>query len=304
MDSLHHAAELIAGAERLVVFTGAGMSAESGVPTFRDALTGLWSRYDAEALATPEAFTRDPALVWGWYEWRRELVERVHPHAGHFAVARVNCAVITQNVDDLHERAGSPHPIHLHGSLFTPRCSACGMPFGVAAQAAPVRPAEMPVTRATTDRPPVPLSEHRENAENSCSREELTGAGAADFTAGATQLAAGTAETATGSLLREGPRTPPACGGCGEPVRPGVVWFGEALPRDALEQAVEAAANADVLITVGTAGVVHPAAEIPQVTAKLGGTVIQVNPRPTPLDGVCALNLRGTAAEVLPKIIR
>ncbi|MDY7088177.1 MAG: NAD-dependent deacylase [Actinomycetota bacterium] len=242
MDSLRHAAELIAGAERLVVFTGAGMSAESGVPTFRDALTGLWARYDAQTLATPEAFTRDPALVWGWYEWRRELVERVQPNPGHEAVARLNCTVITQNVDDLHERAGSPNPIHLHGSLFAPRCSACG------------RPAE-----------PSP---------------------------------------GPGNTGDDGPRTPPACGACREPVRPGVVWFGEALPQDALEQAVEAAANADVLITVGTAGVVHPAAEIPQVTAKLGGTVIQVNPQPTPLDGVCALNLRGTAAEVLPEIIR
>ncbi|MBU2666424.1 NAD-dependent deacylase [Actinoplanes bogorensis] len=233
MDPLDHAAELIAGAQRLVVFTGAGMSAESGVPTFRDALTGLWEQYDAQELATPEAFERDPALVWGWYEWRRELVERVSPNAGHDAVARLDCTLITQNVDDLHERAGSKNVVHLHGSLFAPRCSACGRP-------------------------------------------------------------------ADGAL----PGNPPACAHCEFPVRPGVVWFGEALPMSALKTAVESAADADVLVTVGTSGLVYPAAEIPHVTAKMGGTVIQVNPQATPLDEACAINLRGTAGEVLPKIIR
>ena len=112
METTRAAAELVARAERLVVFTGAGMSAESGVPTFRDALTGLWARFDAQALATPEAYAEDPALVWGWYEWRRAAVERVRPNAGHEAVAAMDGTVITQNVDDLHERAGTknPHP--------------------------------------------------------------------------------------------------------------------------------------------------------------------------------------------------
>ena len=233
------AAALIARAERLVVFTGAGMSAESGVPTFRDAMTGLWARFDAQSLATPEAYDRDPALVWGWYEWRRELVERVSPNAGHEAVAALNGTVITQNVDDLHERAGSADVTHLHGSLFTPRCSSCGKPHEA--------------------------------------RERPSGG--------------------------EGPRTPPPCGHCRGPVRPGVVWFGEQLPADALERAVEAAADCDVLITVGTSGVVYPAAEIPQVAARMGGTVIQVNPETTPLDPFCAINLRGAAAEVLPRLV-
>jgi len=97
--------------------------------------------------------------------------------------------------------------------------------------------------------------------------------------------------------------TPPRCDHCGAPVRPGVVWFGEALPADAFEAAVAAAANCDVLITVGTSGAVFPAAEIPQVTARMGGTVIQVNPGPTPLDAVAGINLRGPAAEVLPALV-
>jgi NAD-dependent deacetylase len=240
---LREAAGLLDRAERIVIFTGAGVSAESGIPTFRDALSGLWERFDPRRLATPEAFGDDPALVWGWYEWRRAAVERVGPNAGHRALAAIEqrapeCVVVTQNVDDLHERAGSKQPIHLHGSLFAPRCSACA--------------------RAAT--------------------------------------------VATGAPVVEGRVTPPPCDHCGAPIRPGVVWFGEALPGDAFEAAVAAAANCDVLITVGTSGAVFPAAEIPQVTARMGGAVIQINPLPTPLDDIARVNLHGPAAEVLPAL--
>jgi NAD-dependent deacetylase len=237
---------LLAEARQVVVFTGAGISAESGVPTFRDALTGLWERFDPQALATPEAYHADPALVWGWYEWRRHAVRRAQPNAGHVAVAaieaRVPSTVITQNVDDLHERAGSRAPIHLHGSLFAPRCSACAQPATL--------PAEL------VDEP------------------------------------------------AEGRRVPPpSCASCAAPVRPGVVWFGEALPEAALAAAVEAASSCDLLLTVGTAALVYPAAEIPRVAARLGATVIQVNPRETPLDDIAQVNLRGPAARMLPALV-
>ena len=120
-------------AKSIVVFTGAGVSAESGIPTFRDALTGLWENFDVEMLATPRAFRRDPAEIWGWYEWRRKLVMRAQPNPAHHAIARLaqcvpKVTVITQNIDDLHERAGSIDVIHLHGSFFTPRCFACARP--------------------------------------------------------------------------------------------------------------------------------------------------------------------------------
>ncbi|AGL15944.1 NAD-dependent deacylase [Actinoplanes sp. N902-109] len=243
--TVDRAAGLLAQARSVVVFTGAGVSAESGIPTFRDVQTGLWERFDAQALATPQAWAADPDLVWGWYEWRRTVVGRARPNAAHRAIAAIEAAkpgtvVVTQNVDDLHEQAGSPAPIHLHGSLTAPRCARCGTP-----------------------RPPD---------------------GPAD-------------EPAEGRRL-----TPPVCERCGGAVRPGVVWFGEALPEAALTAAAEAAASCDLLLTIGTSGLVYPAAEIPQVAARCGAWVIQVNPRPTPLDEVATVNLRGPAAEILPAL--
>ena len=114
-------------AKHVVVFTGAGVSAESGIATFRDALTGLWERFSVQDLATPEAFRRDEKLVWGWYEWRRMRVLRSQPNPAHLAIAALarhvpKLTVITQNVDDLHERGGSVGVLHLHGSLHHPRC--------------------------------------------------------------------------------------------------------------------------------------------------------------------------------------
>ena len=110
-------------ARYIAVLTGAGISAESGVPTFRDAQTGLWTKYHPEDLATPEAFRRDPKLVWDWYEWRRELVAKAEPNAGHIALATLarhvpKLTLITQNIDGLHQRAGSRDVIELHGNLF------------------------------------------------------------------------------------------------------------------------------------------------------------------------------------------
>jgi NAD-dependent deacetylase len=113
------------------VLTGAGVSAESGVPTFRDAQTGLWARYRPEDLATPEAFARDPQRIWEWYEWRRVLVHRVEPNAGHRALAQLanlvpRLTLVTQNVDGLHQRAGSAGVIEYHGNILRDRCSAEG----------------------------------------------------------------------------------------------------------------------------------------------------------------------------------
>ncbi len=125
--------DVLTQAKRVVALTGAGVSAESGVPTFRDAQTGLWSRYRAEDLATPEAFRRDPGLVWRWYAWRRSLVEAVKPNPAHLALATLEQRLpgfhlVTQNVDGLHRRAGSRRLLELHGDLFLSLCSAEGTP--------------------------------------------------------------------------------------------------------------------------------------------------------------------------------
>ncbi len=124
------AVSVLGDAETITVLTGAGMSAESGVPTFRDVQTGLWARYDPMTLATPEAWQEDPALVWAWYQRRRAMLTAVEPNAGHRALATwaqsADVRVVTQNVDDLHERAGSTDVVHVHGSLFACRCDTCG----------------------------------------------------------------------------------------------------------------------------------------------------------------------------------
>ena len=120
------------GAACTVVLTGSGISAESGVPTFSEAQTGLWARFDPQELATPEAFERDPSLVWDWYAWRRKLVAEARPNPGHLAISRMqelvpDLTLVTQNVDDLHQRAGSREVIELHGNIRRTKCSVEGM---------------------------------------------------------------------------------------------------------------------------------------------------------------------------------
>jgi len=235
-------------ARRIAVLTGAGVSAESGIATFRDAQTGLWQRFDAADLATAEAFCHDSELVWGWYEWRRMQILQAEPNAAHLALAALASRVdslrlITQNVDDLHERAGSSEVLHLHGSMHQPRCFDCATPWRFEPQI-PVEPAD-------------------------------------------------------GRRL-----APPRCAHCGGPVRPGVVWFGEALPQQTWEQALEAVRNCELLLTIGTSGLVHPAAGLPIEAARRGKTVVLINPVQTELDRHAQHVLRGKAGELLPALLQ
>ena len=235
-------------AKHVVVFTGAGVSAESGIPTFRDRFTGLWERFDVKDLTTPNAFRTDKELVWGWYEWMRMKVLRAVPNPAHLAIAELGThvpqlTVITQNVDDLHERAGSTGVLHLHGSLNAPRCFACGRPH--------------------------------------------------DF------LPAIPDEPEGGRRLR-----PPKCMHCGGFVRPGVVWFGEVLPAKGLQHAFAAAKDCDVLFTIGTSGLVQPAAQIPLHAKQAGACVVQINPTLTELDSECDWPLRGPAGEIMPRLLQ
>ncbi len=239
------AREMIEAARTIAVLTGAGMSAESGIPTFRQAQTGLWARYSPQMLATAEAWRRDTALVWGWYLWRMVGVRAAQPNAGHIALAQAArsrpITVITQNVDDLHERAGSTGVLHLHGDLFAHRCFTCGHPFqGV----------ELPDPAAE----PTPLE-------------------------------------------------PPRCPQCNDYIRPGVVWFGEDLPAAPYRAAVEASQTCDLMLVVGTAGVVYPAAGLPALARQHGARIIEINPQETELSAQADLCLRGGAAQVLPRVL-
>ena len=124
---IRRVASLIQSSRKITILTGAGVSQESGVPTFRDAQDGLWAKYDPQQLATPEAFQRNPKLVWDWYEFRREMVRKAKPNPGHFALVEIQkrypgAKLITQNIDDLHEQAGSRQVIHLHGCLAENKC--------------------------------------------------------------------------------------------------------------------------------------------------------------------------------------
>ena len=125
LRELAQARKLLKEARSIAVLAGAGVSAESGVPTFRGA-AGLWRQFRPEELATPEAFARDPKLCWEWYDWRRGLIAAVEPNAGHAALAKLPCTLITQNVDGLHQRAGSQNVVEVHGSIWLLRCTKCG----------------------------------------------------------------------------------------------------------------------------------------------------------------------------------
>lgn len=132
-------------ARHIAIFTGAGVSAESGIPTFRDAQTGLWTNYRAEDLATPQAFMRDPVTVWNWYEWRRGLMRGARPNPAHRAIAELErmvwrVTVITQNVDGLHSSAGSTEVIELHGNIWNNRCFSCETPAPKTVESSDVPP--------------------------------------------------------------------------------------------------------------------------------------------------------------------
>jgi NAD-dependent deacetylase len=227
-------------AQYVVALTGAGVSAESGIPTFREAQTGLWAQYRPEDLATPEAFERNPKLVWDWYAWRRELVERSRPNPGHYALTQLQQHVprftlITQNVDGFHQLAGSTNVIELHGNLARVKCSR---------------------------------------------------------------------ETAIIDRWEPTSETPPRCPRCGAYLRPDVVWFGEVLPHGALEAAAQAATECDVFFSIGTSGLVEPAASLARMAVQRGAKVVEVNAAITPLTISATFMLRGASGEILPELIK
>ena len=231
-------ARLIRANQPCVVLTGAGVSTESGIPDFRSP-TGIWAEFDPDEYASLPAFRAEPAKVWTFYKPRIAMLTEAEPNAAHRALAELERgglveAIVTQNIDLLHERAGSHNLVEVHGSIRTATCPACGSSYP--------REAVM---------------------------EKLAHADA------------------------------PSCDRCGAILKPGVVFFGELLPADAIERAFELARQARLLLVVGSSLEVHPVAALPEETLAAGGRLAIVNKGPTPYDRRADLKLEGSAGEVL-----
>ncbi|MGB9874150.1 MAG: SIR2 family NAD-dependent protein deacylase [Hydrogenobacter sp.] len=225
---------------RIAVLTGAGISAESGVPTFRGS-SGLWRTFKPEELATPQAFEKDPKLVWEWYDWRRSIIRKAKPNKGHILIAHLeqlfeDFLLITQNVDGLHRKAGSKKVIELHGNIWRVLCTVCGKRYY---------------------NYQVPLEE-----------------------------------------------IPPRCKYCKGLLRPDVVWFGESLPKEEWETALEFVSSCSMLLVVGTSGVVYPVAWLPFLAKQKGAKVVEINPEDTPISQIAHIRIKKKASEGMEEFFK
>ena len=222
--------------QKIVFVTGAGISQESGIPTFRGE-DGLWRNHDAMKLATIDAFYDNPKLVWEWYNERRMNIFQAQPNPGHRAIAELekyaNVVVLTQNIDGLHQKSGSSNVLELHGSIVKIKCSVCDY------------------------------------------KEEI---------------------------LTEISNLPPLCK-CGNMLRPDVVWFGELLPQDVWQDAMNFASKCDLMIIAGTSLVVSPANTLPIYAKQNNATLIEINPENTSMSREMNLVIRNTSAESLPELV-
>jgi len=235
-DKIKEAKAIIDNASSITVLTGAGISAESGIPTFRGE-DGLWRKFRSEELATQEAFQRDPKLVWEWYDWRRGLVKEAMPNPGHYALVnleneKTNFTLVTQNIDGLHQLTGNRNIIEMHGNLWQIRCTSCG------------------VVEENHD---VPLKEIH-----------------------------------------------PKCKNCDALGRPNVVWFGEMIPMSIIDNILIAIDKCQVMLIVGTSGLVEPAASMGLIAKHTGKTVIEVNLETTPNSSHYDISILGKSGEILP----
>jgi NAD-dependent deacetylase len=218
--------------ERIVFFTGAGLSAESGIPTYRGK-GGMWNEYNYEDYACQRAFDRDPGKVWDFHDRRRAAVAACEPNAGHHLISDVQrtrpaTVIITQNIDGLHARAGGRDVVELHGSLWRVRCDREG---------------------TVRDDTSVPMQ-------------------------------------------------PRQCA-CGAYLRPDIVWFEDSLDPRVLSRAGQALEHADLIVSIGTSGVVYPAADLPRIAVAAGAVSVEINLEDTPVSGLYQHRLRGKASELL-----
>lgn len=223
-------------ARRVAVIGGAGVSSESGIPTFRGE-GGLWRKFRAEELATPQAFAHDPKLVWEFYDYRRGVVAEARPNPAHETIVAMEeyypeFLVITQNIDGLHELAGSKNVLEIHGNLWKERCTSCGL-----------------------------VAENR-----------------------VTPL----------------PEMPPACRACGGVTRPHVVWFGESYDRHVLEEAHQFLSGCDLVIVVGTSGMVPMPVYLTEHAVAGGAVALEFNLEASAASHLVAALIKGKAGETMP----
>jgi NAD-dependent SIR2 family protein deacetylase len=297
MSEIATVASWLRAARSVAVITGAGISAESGVPTFRGT-DGLWRSFRAEDLATPEAFERNPELVWEWYRWRREKIAAAQPNAGHHVLARLESRIpdfllLTQNVDGLHARAGSRRLVELHGNIWRSRCTKeAGRVFDESRQSSVISRQSL-IDVELTDKP-APAAAATSESSSQRPRPELGGGAPSPEKRAAAHGDGGGAPSATDKC--------PSCPSCGALLRPDVVWFGEALDPVVVNRAIAAVERCDVLLLVGTSGVVYPVAGFPLVARRRGAHVVEINVEATPLSDVAHTVLRGTAGTLLPAV--
>jgi len=240
-EKIRSIAKKLKAANKVTVLTGAGISKASGIPTFRGK-NGLWSKYSPSELATYQAFTKNPKLVWQWYNYRRKIIKKANPNPAHYAIAQLeeiygkNFTLITQNIDSLHRRAGNKNVLELHGNIFETKCLICDKIYF---------------------------------------DDTIYGDG----------------------------ELPPKCKFCGGKTRPNVVWFGENLDREILDNAMSAAAQCDVFLSIGTSGVVQPAASLPKIASDIRAYVAEINVEYSGVSIYADDVIISPAEEVLPKIV-
>lgn len=235
---IREAQNRIAQARSIAALTGAGVSADSGVPTFRGK-EGLWRNFQAEDLATPEAFSNNPRLVWEWYDWRRKLIASKNPNPAHLSLVELEkkapaFTLMTQNVDGLHLWAGTQNLIELHGNIWQVRCTQCD------------------TISYNLD---VPIN-----------------------------------------IL-------PECSNCQGLIRPHIVWFGEALNPEYVRKSQKALETCDVMLVIGTSGIVQPAASFAGEARSNGAFVIEINLDPALDKESVDLSLQGRAKDIVPMLL-
>ncbi|MDQ4074385.1 MAG: NAD-dependent deacylase [Thermoproteota archaeon] len=275
--------KLLHKSRKIVFLSGAGLSKESGIPTFRGQ-GGIWKNYDTSKLASFSAFTQNPSQVWEFYRYRQNMIAKCHPNAAHLSISAmenqgVDVWVVTQNVDGLHNRAGSKKIIELHGNIFRAQCIKCGYIGDVSVDI-------KGISNLDNDSEPNTNRRHVIPGNQKPSPSSTTTPSSPIFS----------------TKCMESEKALPRCKNCKNVLKPGVVMFGEPLPKNEWLKATEVSSSCNMMVVVGTSLLVSPANTLPYYAKKNNAILVEVNLEKTWLSKMMDFTLIGTAAEILPKI--